>query len=327
MPWNFPYWQVFRFIAPNLMAGNGGLLKHAPNVPQCALAIERLMTDAGFAEGLFRALLIGTEPVADLIADPRVAAVTLTGSERAGRAVGAAAGAAIKPVVLELGGADAFIVLEDADIERAAQVGALSRCLNSGQSCIAAKRFVVVESVHDRFVSELQRCLETMTVGDPLGEDTKMGPLARPDLREALHDQVQRIVADGARCVLGGQIPDGPGNFYPPTLLVDVPAHSTAAREETFGPVASVLRVANLEEALRVANDTEFGLGASIWTDNAEVIDAILPRIEAGAVFVNGLVKSDPRLPFGGTKASGVGRELGAEGVLAFMNAKTVWVA
>lgn len=307
MPWNFPYWQVFRFIAPNLMAGNGGILKHAPNVPQCALAIERIMTDAGFPEKLFCNLFIDTEPVAGIIADKRIAAVTLTGSERAGRAVGEAAGKAIKPMVLELGGSDPFIVLEDADVKRAAQVAAFSRCMNNGQSCIAAKRFIVMDSVHDQFVAELKLEMESLKMGDPLDEDTQIGPMARPDLREDLHHQVQRIVADGAECKLGGQIPDGPGNFYPPTLLVNVPTDSAAASEETFGPVATVFRVTKVEEAVQLANATELGLGASLWTHDTALIDELVPRIDAGAVFVNGLVKSDPRLPFGGIKTSGVG--------------------
>lgn len=327
MPWNFPFWQVFRFIAPNLMSGNGGLLKHAPNVPRCALAIEQIMIDAGFPQDLFRTLMVDVDSIPKIIADDRVAAVTLTGSERAGRAVGEATGKAIKPMVLELGGADAFMVLDGADVEKAAEVGLFSRCLNNGQSCIAAKRFIVIESLYDSFVLALKNRMAALTMGDPLEESTHIGPMARADLRDDLHQQVQALVAEGADCVLGGSIPEGLGYFYPPTLLIDIQSKSQTAREETFGPVATVFKVRDVEEAIELANDTPFGLGASLWTDDAAVIDQAVPRIQAGAVFVNGMVKSDPRLPFGGIKASGVGRELGAEGVLAFLNTKTVWIA
>lgn len=327
MPWNFPFWQVFRFAAPNLMAGNGVLLKHAPNVPQCALAIEAIVTEAGFPENLFRNLFTDVDTVAELIADRRIAAATLTGSERAGRAVGKAAGAAIKPVVLELGGSDPFIVLDGADLEKAADVATLSRCLNNGQSCVAAKRVIVVDSEHDAFVAAFQKRLSALRLGDPMASDTNIGPLARQDLRDVLHSQVQSLVAEGARLVLGGSIPDGQGYFYPPTLLVDIPRDSATARQETFGPVATVFRVKDSEEALQLANDTDFGLGASLWTNDPQLIQDMVPRIQAGGVFVNGIVKSDPRMPFGGIKNSGIGRELGSEGILEFVNAKTVWVA
>lgn len=326
MPWNFPYWQVFRFIAPHLMAGNAGVLKHASNVPQCALAIEQVMVDAGFPAGLFRTLLVGSGPVARIIEDPRVAAVTLTGSEPAGRAVGEVAGRCLKPAVLELGGSDPFIVLADAELPRAAQVAAAARLLNGGQSCICAKRFIVARPVYDRFVELLAAEMQATRMGDPLDPETKLGPQARGDLRDELHRQVTATVAAGARCVLGGKVPDGPGAFYPPTLLADVPRESPAFREETFGPVAAVVRAADEAEAVALANDSAYGLGASLWSRDPSAADRLAPRLEAGAVFVNGLVKSDPRLPFGGIKASGFGRELGAEGIREFVNVKTVWV-
>ena len=327
MPWNFPFWQVFRFIAPNLMAGNGGLLKHAPNVPRCALAIEQIMIDAGFPQDVFRTLMVDVDSISEMIADDRIAAVTLTGSERAGRAVGEATGKAIKPMVLELGGADAFMVFDGADVEKAAEAGVFSRCLNNGQSCIAAKRFIVIESLYDSFVSALKSRMAALTMGAPLDESTQIGPMARADLRDDLHHQVRALIAEGANCVLGGALPERSGYFYPPTLLIDVPPDSETAREETFGPVATVFRVRDVGEAIELANATPFGLGASLWTDDPVIIEQLVPQIQAGAVFVNGMVKSDPRLPFGGIKASGVGRELGAEGVLAFLNTKTVWIA
>ncbi|HUR40447.1 MAG TPA: NAD-dependent succinate-semialdehyde dehydrogenase [Verrucomicrobiae bacterium] len=326
MPWNFPFWQVFRFIAPTLMAGNGGVLKHASNVPQCALAIEQVMRDAGFPRDLFRSLLIGSSAVNDLIADPRIAAVTLTGSEAAGRAVGAAAGLALKPVVLELGGSDPFIVLADADLEAAAKTAAYTRCINSGQSCIAAKRFIVVDAVHDAFLAKFTEAMRATKMGDPFDAQSAIGPQARHDLRDELHQQVEQSVKQGARLVLGGTVPPGPGAFYPPTVLADVKPGNLAYRDEIFGPVASVIRARDTEDALRIANDSPFGLGASLWTRDPAVADQLVPRIEAGAVFVNSFVKSDPRLPFGGIKTSGVGRELGAEGIHAFVNAKTVWI-
>jgi succinate-semialdehyde dehydrogenase / glutarate-semialdehyde dehydrogenase len=326
MPWNFPFWQVFRFIAPNLMAGNAGVLKHASNVPQCALAIEQVMRDAGFPPDLFRAVLVGSSAVQALIEDPRIAAATLTGSEPAGRAVGAAAGGALKPVVLELGGSDAFIVLADADLDTAAKTAAYARCLNSGQSCIAAKRFIVVEAVYEEFLKRFVEAMQAQKMGDPLDEASTLGPQARRDLRDDLHGQVQQAIAQGARCVLGGSVPDGPGAYYPPTVLTEVAPGNLAYAEELFGPVAAVIRARDEDHAITIANDSRFGLGASLWTRDAARADRLVPRIEAGAVFVNGFVKSDPRLPFGGIKHSGVGRELGAEGIHAFVNVKTVWV-
>jgi succinate-semialdehyde dehydrogenase / glutarate-semialdehyde dehydrogenase len=326
MPWNFPFWQVFRFIAPNLMAGNGGVLKHASNVPQCALAIESVMRDAGFPPNLFRTLLIGSKPVAGLIADPRIAAVTLTGSESAGRAVAKAAGAAIKPVVLELGGSDPFIVLADADVKLAAETAATARCINSGQSCIAAKRFIVEDAVHDAFVETFTAAMRALPMGDPFDDHTRIGPQARHDLRDELHRQVETAVKQGAKLVLGGTVPDGPGAYYPATVLTEVRRGNLAYEEEIFGPVGTVIRARDAEEAIAIANDSRFGLGASLWTENPATAARWVPEIEAGAVFVNGLVKSDPRLPFGGMKVSGVGRELGEEGARAFTNVKTVWI-
>jgi succinate-semialdehyde dehydrogenase/glutarate-semialdehyde dehydrogenase len=326
MPWNFPYWQVFRFAAPALMAGNVGLLKHSSNVPGCALAIERLLLKAGLPHGVFQTLLISGSQAETLIADPRIAAVTLTGSETAGMAVGSAAGRALKKSVLELGGSDPFIVLGDADLDAAARTAALSRTINSGQSCIAAKRFIAVDSVHDEFVRKLEAALASLKMGDPLEEATDIGPLARADLRQELHDQVERTVAEGARLELGGQIPQGPGNFYPPTLLTRVEPHMAAAREETFGPVAPVLRVKDEAEAIDVANATRFGLGATIFSASGSRAAELASHLDVGTVFVNGMVKSDPRLPFGGVKLSGYGRELGEEGLKEFVNIKSVWM-
>ena len=326
MPWNFPFWQVFRFIAPGLMAGNGGLLKHASNVPQCALAIEQVMHDAGFPPDLFRSLLLDVAATQPLIEHARIAAVTLTGSEAAGRAIAAAAGRALKPAVLELGGSDPFIVLADADLDVTARTAAQARCINAGQSCIAAKRFIVMDAVHDAFVERFVAALRAVRCGDPLAADTQIGPLARRDLRDEVHAQVVQAIAQGARCVLGGQVPEGPGAYYPPTVLTEVSAGNLAYAEEIFGPVAAVIRARDTGDALRIANDTRFGLGASLWTGDLAQAEELAPRIEAGAVFVNGLVKSDPRLPFGGVKASGYGRELGLEGIRAFVNVKTVWI-
>ena len=326
MPWNFPFWQVFRFIAPNLMAGNGGVLKHASNVPQCGLAIEEVMRDAGFPRELFRTLLVGSAGVQSLIEDPRIAAATLTGSEPAGRAVGGTAGMQLKPVVLELGGSDAFIVLADADLEAAAKTAAYARCINSGQSCIAAKRFIVVDAIYDEFLRRFVEAMKAQKMGDPLDESNTIGPQARRDLRDELHGQVRKAIEQGARCVLGGQVPEGPGAYYPPSVLTDVRPGNLAYHEEIFGPVAAVIRARDEADAVRIANDSRFGLGASLWTRDAARAARLVPRIEAGAVFVNGFVKSDPRLPFGGIKHSGVGRELGAEGIHAFVNIKTVWI-
>jgi succinate-semialdehyde dehydrogenase / glutarate-semialdehyde dehydrogenase len=326
MPWNFPYWQVFRFIAPHLMAGNAGLLKHASNVPQCALSIEEVMHDAGFPKDLFRTLLIGSKAVRPLIQDERIAAVTITGSEPAGRDVAEAAGRSLKPSVLELGGSDPFIVLADADVEEAAKVAAVARTINAGQSCICAKRFIVEAPVHDLFVEKLIAAMREIRVGDPLDPGTSIGPQARRELRDELHGQVLQAIREGARPVLGCEVPDGSGAFYPPSVLVDVPPGSLAAKEELFGPVAVVMSARNAEDAIAIANDTRFGLGASLWTRDLARAERLVARIEAGAVFVNSMVKSDPRLPFGGVKASGFGRELGLEGIRAFVNVKTVWI-
>ncbi len=326
MPWNFPYWQVFRFAAPALMAGNVGLLKHAENVPGCAEAIESLLARAGAPEGTFQNLLVARERVAALIAHPAVRAVTLTGSERAGADVAARAGAALKKSVLELGGSDPFVVLDDADPAAAARQACVSRTLNSGQSCIAAKRFVVMEPVADAFVEALRAELAALRVGPGLDRSVDVGPLARADLRDALESQVERSLAAGARLVLGGKRPEGVGFFFPPTLLDRVTPDQAAGCEETFGPVAAVLRAGSVEEAVALANDTDYGLGASVWSGDAERAEALVPRLEAGSVFVNGVVKSDPRLPFGGIGRSGYGRELGAEGLREFTNLKTVWI-
>jgi succinate-semialdehyde dehydrogenase/glutarate-semialdehyde dehydrogenase len=323
MPWNFPFWQVFRFIAPNLMAGNGGLLKHASNVPQCALAIEAVMRDAGFPRDLFRTLMIGSKEVAGVIEDERVAAVTLTGSEPAGRSVGEHAGKVLKPVVLELGGSDPFIVLADADLKLAAETAAKARNINAGQSCIAAKRFIVVSTVYDQFLEHFTAAMKSVVVGDPMDPATGIGPQARRELRDDLHKQVQAAVRQGARVTLGGKVPEGPGAFYPPTILTGVKKGNVAYREEIFGPVAAVIRARDEADAIAIANDSRFGLGAALWTQNPE---RLVPQIEAGSVFVNGLVKSDPRLPFGGVKHSGVGRELAVEGIREFVNVKTVWI-
>ena len=326
MPWNFPFWQVFRFAAPALVAGNTGLLKHASNVPQCALAIEDVFADAGFPAGVFRTLMIESSRVAEVIADPRVQAVTLTGSEPAGRQVAATAGSHLKKTVLELGGSDPFIVLEDADLELAVEQAVTSRFLNTGQSCIAAKRFILVEPVADAFVEQFRAAVEALGTGDPLDEANRLGPMARTDLREELHRQVEESIAQGAEAVTGCRIPPGPGAFYPPSILDRVVPGMCAWSEELFGPVASIIRVADEAEAVRVANDTEFGLGGSVWTRDSARGERIARQLECGCAFVNGLVKSDPRLPFGGVKHSGYGRELSILGMREFLNAKTVWI-
>jgi len=326
MPWNFPFWQVFRFIAPHITAGNGGLLKHASNVPQCALSIEEVMHDAGFPRALFRSLLVGSKAVRPIIEDPRVAAVTITGSEPAGREVAEAAGRALKPSVLELGGSDPFIVLADADLDEAAKTAAAARTINAGQSCICAKRFIVEAPAHDAFLERFTAAMSAVRVGDPLDPATTMGPQARRELRDELHGQVRQVIAQGARPVLGCEVPPGPGAFYPASILSEVGRDNVAAQEEIFGPVAAVMRAGSAEEAIAIANDTRFGLGAALWTRDVTKAERLVPLVEAGAVFVNGLVKSDPRLPFGGVKASGYGRELGLEGIRAFVNVKTVWI-
>jgi succinate-semialdehyde dehydrogenase / glutarate-semialdehyde dehydrogenase len=326
MPWNFPLWQVFRALAPATMAGNPVLLKHASNVPGTALAIEELLTAAGAPDGVFSTLLVGSDAIADVIADDRVRAVTITGSVPAGRKVAAAAGEHLKPSVLELGGSDPFLVLDDADVAAAARVARDSRLLNNGQSCISAKRFVVVDAVADDFVDAFVAAVEESVIGDPMDRDTTLGPLARDDLRDDLHAQVTATVDSGARLLTGGHAVDRPGFYYAPTVLDRVDPGMTAATEETFGPAAAVLRVTDEDAAIDVANDSDFGLGASIWTEDLERGERVAARIEAGCVFVNELVKSDPRVPFGGIKDSGYGRELGPYGIRSFVNAKTVWV-
>ena len=328
MPWNFPLWQVFRFAVPALMAGNGAVLKHAPNVFGCALLIERLFAEAGFPDSLFRALIIDIPQTTGVIHNPLVAAVTITSSVRAGRAVAAEAGRALKKCVLELGGSDPFIVLEDADIDRAVQVGIVGRFQNSGQSCIAAKRFIVVDAVYDVFETRFVEAAGALRMGDPLEEGVYIGPLARADLRDGLHDQVQRSVAAGARVLIGGQPPDTAGAFYPPTVLADVRPGMPAWSEELFGPVASLIRVRDEAEAIEVANATEFGLGGAVWTrDLARGERIAAEAIESGAAFVNDMSKSDPRLPFGGIRSSGYGRELSIHGIREFVNVHTVWVS
>jgi succinate-semialdehyde dehydrogenase/glutarate-semialdehyde dehydrogenase len=327
MPWNFPFWQVFRFVAPALMAGNAAVLKHASNVPRCALHIEGVFRDAGFPPGLFATVLVGPAAVGGLIADPRIVAVTLTGSEHAGRQVAERAGRELKKTVLELGGSDPFIVLADADVAAAARTAADARLVNSGQSCIAAKRFIVVEPVADAFIVRFADELRARRLGDPLARDTQVGPQARVDLRDDLHRQVAESVKRGARLVLGGEVPAGRGAFYPPTLLSAVDKGMPAFDEETFGPVAAVIRAKDEADAIRLANDSEFGLGAALWTQDRARAERLAARIEAGAVFVNGLVKSDPRLPFGGIKRSGYGRELSEYGIREFVNIKSVWIA
>ncbi|MGL6337964.1 MAG: NAD-dependent succinate-semialdehyde dehydrogenase, partial [Waterburya sp.] len=327
MPWNFPFWQVFRFVAPALMAGNVGILKHASNVPQCALAIEEIITQAGFPSGVFQTLLIGADQVQGIIADQRVKAATLTGSEPAGIALASAAGKQIKKVVLELGGSDPFIVLESANIEETVTTAVKARMLNNGQSCIAAKRFIVSASVADEFQSQLIAKFQALSIGDPMEQDTDIGPLATPTIRSELEEQVKTAVKQGGKILLGGEaITDRPGNFFPPTILTNIPPDAPIAQEEFFGPVALLFRVANLDEAIALANNIPFGLGASAWTSDSKESDRLIAEIEAGAVFINGMVKSDPRLPFGGIKRSGYGRELSSQGIHEFVNIKTVWI-
>lgn len=326
MPWNFPFWQVFRFAAPYLTVGNVGLLKHASNVPGCATAIEDVFNEAGYPDGVFQSLLIPSDLVDDIIADDRLRAVTLTGSGPAGRAVASTAGEHLKKTVLELGGNDPFVVLDDADVAEAAEMGAWARNQNGGQSCIAAKRFIVHTDVYDTFVDELVSEIESYTVGDPMDEDTDIGPQARQDLMEELHEQVQQSVDAGAEIATGGEPLDREGTYYLPTVLTDVPEGCPADVEETFGPVAAVYEVADEERAIAKANDTDFGLGASIWTEDRDRGERVAREINAGCVYLNQLVKSDPRVPFGGIKESGYGRELSGDGIREFVNRKTIWV-
>lgn len=326
MPWNFPFWQVFRAAAPALMAGNALLLKHAPNVPQCALAIEAVFRDCGLPEGLLANLMIEVEQVPDVIASPHVHAVTLTGSEAAGRKVAACAGQHLKKCVLELGGSDPFIVLHDVDLELAVSMAMASRFMNCGQSCIAAKRFIVVPQIADEFLHQLKTRVAALRIGDPMDDTTQIGPMARADLRDELHRQVNESIAQGALAVTGCQPVEGAGFFYQPSILDRVTSDTRAYHEELFGPVAIIIRAANEEDALRIANETRFGLGSSIWSRDSARAEQLAAQIEAGSTFVNGMVKSDPRLPFGGIKASGYGRELSRLGMLEFVNAKTVWV-
>jgi succinate-semialdehyde dehydrogenase / glutarate-semialdehyde dehydrogenase len=333
MPWNFPFWQVFRFAAPALMAGNVGLLKHASNVPQSALEIEAVLTQAGFPAGAFQTLLIGAEQVTQVINDDRVKAAALTGSEPAGASLASAAGKQIKKTVLELGGSDPFIVLESADLDAAVATAVTARMINNGQSCIAAKRFIIQDTIADAFNERLVQRYAALKLGDPMHPDTDVGPLATPTILKELDAQVRAGVASGGKLLIGGDLDAitlsselQQGNFYPPTILADLPPDSPTRQEEFFGPVALLFRVPNLESAIQLANETSFGLGASAWSQEPAEIERLARDLEAGSVFINGMVKSDPRLPFGGIKRSGYGRELGAEGIREFVNIKTVWM-
>ena len=326
MPWNFPFWQVFRFAAPALMAGNVGLLKHASNVPQCALKIEEIFQRSGFPAGVFQTLLIGAAQVDAILNDPRVAAATLTGSEQAGIQVGVSAARRIKKVVLELGGSDPFIVMPSADLEAAVKTAVDARIQNNGQSCIAAKRFIVAEPIADEFERKFVARMQALRIGDPFDESTQLGPLANPEAVTSLDADVKKTVAAGARLLTGGHPLQRPGNFYAPTVLTDIPKESPAYREEFFGPVASIFRVKNVDQAIAIANDSRFGLGASAWTTDPAEAERFVNELEAGMVFLNKMVASDPRLPFGGVKQSGHGRELGVHGIHEFVNIKTVWM-
>ena len=326
MPWNFPFWQVFRFAAPALMAGNVGVLKHASNVPQCALAIEDVFRRAGFADGVFQTLLIGSEMVEGIIADNRIAAVTLTGSEGAGRSVASAAGKNLKKTVVELGGSDPFVVMPSADLDSAVSTAVTARMINNGQSCIAAKRFIIHEKIYDKFLKKFVAGVSALRIGDPMDEMTELGPQATAAIRDQLDEQVKASVAAGAKVATGGKKLDREGYFYAPTVLTDIPANAPAAREELFGPVASVFKAKDLADAIRIANGTTFGLGASAWTRDDAERNQLIAEIESGLLFINGMVVSDARLPFGGVKNSGFGRELGEFGIHEFVNIKSVRV-
>ena len=326
MPWNFPFWQVFRFAAPALMAGNVCLLKHASNVPMSALAIEQIFHEAGFPESVFRTLLIGSAPVEAVIMNPKVKAVTLTGSEPAGKKVSETCGKVLKKSVMELGGSDPFIVLENADIDLAAKTAVTARIINNGQSCIAAKRFIVVENVYDEFENKFVDLMKKVKVGDPMNPETELGPITREDLLKELEEQINASVQKGARLLCGGKRIEGEGYFIEPAVLSNVFPGMPAYDEEMFGPVASLIKAKNETDAIRIANDSSFGLGASLWTNNLDRAKELAKEIESGAVFINGMVKSDPRLPFGGVKTSGYGRELSHYGIKEFVNIKTVWV-
>jgi succinate-semialdehyde dehydrogenase/glutarate-semialdehyde dehydrogenase len=326
MPWNFPFWQVFRFAAPALMAGNVGLLKHSSNVPQCALAIEGIFAHAGFPQGAFQTLLIGSEAVEAILNDSRVVAATLTGSEPAGRSVASIAGKQIKKTVLELGGSDPFIVMPTANLDEAVTTAVKARTINNGQSCIAAKRFIVAAEIYEEFERKFVSEMKALRIGDPMEEAMEIGPLATPQIVNDLEEQVKKAKASGARVLTGGKKLDRPGNFFEPTVLVDVDVRAPVSKEEIFGPVAMLFRVSDIDEAIRVANATPFGLGSAAWTNDAAEQTRFIDELEAGSVFINGMVASDPRLPFGGVKNSGYGRELAEFGIREFVNSKTVWV-
>ncbi|REG90646.1 NAD-dependent succinate-semialdehyde dehydrogenase [Algoriphagus antarcticus] len=326
MPWNFPFWQVFRFAAPTLMAGNVAVLKHASNVPQCSLAIEEVFADAGFPEGAFQSLLIDSEATTKLIEDDRIKAVTLTGSEKAGSSVAAAAGKHIKKSLLELGGSDPFIVLKDADIKKAAKTAVKARMINFGQSCIAAKRFIIEEEVYEEFLAHFVEHFRKLKQGDPMEEASDFACMARPDLAAELYAQIDKSVKAGATLLFGGEQPEEGSSLFHPTILSDIPTSAPAYSEELFGPVATIFKVKNEEDAIALANDSEFGLGASIWSENKEKAEILAGKIESGAVFINAMVASNPHLPFGGVKKSGFGRELGRYGILEFVNSKTVYL-